>query len=80
VSENIEKLITECIARGYTHDSNKDKEVDISLIVAMAEEVMNMLDKPLPETVVLAYESFPSGKSVADLLDALIIREGKKWR
>jgi len=80
MSENIEKLIAECLTRGYKHDANKDKEMDIALVVAMAEEVMIMLDKSLPETVVLAYESFPSGKTVADLLDALIVREGKKWR
>jgi hypothetical protein len=80
VSENIETKIRECLARAYTTKDNSSKEVDVTLMEAMAEEVMNMLDKPLPETVVLAYESFPSGKSVADLLDALIIREGKKWR
>ena len=74
---DIETKIRECLAKGF---KEKGKDLDIGLIEAMSEEIMIVLDKPLPETVVLAYESFPKNKTVADLLDALITREGKKWR
>lgn len=79
-SENIESLIGGCLARGYTHSSNTNKEVDVVLIESMTQEVMRMLRKPLPETVILTFETFASDKTTADLLEAIIVRDGKRKR
>lgn len=73
----LEAKIKDCLAKAYKETG---KEIDFSLIESMSDEIMNLLDKPLPETVVLAYESFPKGKTASDLLDALIVRDGRKWR
>jgi len=78
MSDTIESRVQQCLARGYGTKSNEKKEVDVTLMQAMTDEIMQMLDKPLPETVVLAYEHFPAGSTIADLLDNLIIREGKR--
>ncbi len=80
MSEEFERTLRQCLSRAYTHKQNEQKEVDVVLMEAMADEIMTMLDKELPETVVLAYESFPKNKTVTDLLDSLIIRQGKRWR
>lgn len=68
-----EQKILECLARAYTYIQNEKKELDVTLINAMAEELMIMLDKELPKTVVLAYDNFPKGKTtISELLDELL--------
>jgi hypothetical protein len=37
--------ITHALAQAYCHDRNADKEMDIDLVVAMADEVMKVLDQ-----------------------------------
>lgn len=80
MSDTIEELISQCLARGFCHKTNAHKEMDVALVTAMTEELMIMFDKPLPETVILAYETIPKGHTVSELLDMLIIKEGSKWR
>lgn len=75
MSAEFEAKLQECIAKGFKESG---KELDISLLGAINEEIMMMLDKELPETVVLAYESFTKGNTVTDLLDNLIVREGNR--
>jgi hypothetical protein len=71
--KKLETEILECLARGYTYVANEQKKLDVELINAMAEELMKLFDKELPETVILAFENFPMDKStVTDLLDALL--------
>jgi len=36
--------IMQALARGYTHKRNSDKELDIDLIVAMADEVQALIE------------------------------------
>ena len=68
-----EQKILECLARGYTYIANEKKEVDIKLIEAMAEELMIILDKELPQTVTLKYDNFQKGKTtISELLDHLL--------
>jgi hypothetical protein len=38
------EAILHALAQGYCHDRNTDKEMDIDLIVAMADEVMKVLE------------------------------------
>lgn len=71
--ELIEVKILECLARAYTYIGNESKALDATLIESMAEELMVMFDKELPETVILAYENFPKNKStITDLLNTLL--------
>ena len=37
--------ITHALAQGYCHDRNAKKEMDIDLVVAMADEVMKVLEQ-----------------------------------
>jgi len=37
--------IMQALARGYTHDRNSDKEMDIDLVVAMADELTKVLEE-----------------------------------
>lgn len=70
---SLEKQVNEALARGYGHEKNKDKELDIALIDSMHEEVMKIFNKPLPETVILAFENFPKNNAtVKELLDSLL--------
>jgi len=43
--QKTEQKILECLARAYTYIGNSSKELDATLIEAMAEELMIMLDK-----------------------------------
>ena len=71
--QKTEQLILQCLARAYTYIANEKKELDVTLIEAMAEELMIVLDKELPETVVLGYQNFPKNKAtISELLDVLL--------
>ena len=71
--DKLEQEILGCLARGYTYITNEKKELDVALINAMAEELMTLFDKELPETVILAFNNFPKNKStITDLLNELL--------
>ena len=68
-----EELIQECIARAYAHTVNEKKTLDVDLIEAMTEEIMQLLNKELPQTVTLKYDNFQKGHStISELLDELL--------
>lgn len=43
--------LMQALARGYTHERNSDKELDVDLIVAMADEVTAYVVEVIGEVV-----------------------------
>lgn len=74
--QKTEQIILEALARGYTYVANEQKELDATLIEAMAEELMIVFDKELPHTITLKFESFQKGHTtISELLDVLLVKK-----